>query len=622
MVLPLGPLSPRDLERLRQLSLRPRPAAWAAEEAKPTAASPEEARPRVAKPSTAPETAEPPADSSAEQLTAKPAAEPRPADTADVQHAARSLAEIKAAAKAGDPLTPEDQERIIHDVEEASEHFAAKAERGLPTIDITGRTTEDLAPAAWAALKRVNKPERVFVRGASMTSIDTDENGVPMVRDVMAPRLRLELGRCARWWRRVGKEMVQGDPPGSVVSNMLADPAQPLPPLRRLVSAPVLAPGGSIVSPGYHDSGIYYFNADRLDVPTVSPTPTDAEVARARGIILDDLLGDFPFVDDSARAHTLALMLLPFVRSLINGATPLHLIEKPSPGTGAGLLVTVATIPVLGRGAAIMTAGHDEDEWRKRLTSVLMGMPAVVLIDNLREPLDSAAVSAVLTATEWEDRILGQSKMVRVPVQCAWVATGNNPSLSNEIARRCISIRLDPKQDRPWMRTGFKHENLTEWALTNRGALVWALLTLVRRWISAGRPQGKKALGTFEVWARTLGGILDSVGVLGFLGNLAAFYERADTEGESWRGFVENWWDRFGREPVAAGDLMSTLWDASGQGPLELRGNTDRARLTYLGRALGKYAGRVFERWSVERDGGPRRGVQHWRLNLAREVPE
>ena len=32
-----------------------------------------------------------------------------------------------------------------------------------------------------------------------------------------------------------------------------------------------------------------------------------------------------------------------------------------------------------------------------------------------------------ITAPMWEDRVLGLTQMVRVPVRCVWVATGNNP---------------------------------------------------------------------------------------------------------------------------------------------------------------------------------------------------
>jgi hypothetical protein len=50
-------------------------------------------------------------------------------------------------------------------------------------------------------------------------------------------------------------------------------------------------------------------------------------------------------------------------------------------------------------------------------------------------------VAAALTAPYWEDRVLGKSEMVRFPIRCVWIATGNNPQFSNEIARRMVRIR-------------------------------------------------------------------------------------------------------------------------------------------------------------------------------------
>src|SRR5262249_52130600 len=116
----------------------------------------------------------------------------------------------------------------------------------------------------------------------------------------------------------------------------------------------------------------------------------------------------------------------------------LHLIDAPSPGTGKGLLADVMSVPATGRSATIMTEGQDDAEWRKRITAVLVGGPAFILIDNLRERLDSAALSAALTGSTWTDRILGYTRLATVPVRAVWVATGNNISLSNELARRSV----------------------------------------------------------------------------------------------------------------------------------------------------------------------------------------
>ena len=232
--------------------------------------------------------------------------------------------------------------------------------------------------------------------------------------------------------------------------------------------------------------------------------PTSLEVDRAKHFILDELLGDFLFVNDRECVHAVELLILPFVRALIDGPTPLHLIEKPTPGTGATLLTDVLIYPATGRPIAAMTEGRDEDEWRKRLTAKLRTGSAAVLIDNLKRPLVSASVAAAITSTVWEDRILGTSDMTRLPVRCAWIATGNNPTLSSEIARRTVRIRLNAKQDRPWLRDRFRHPDLRLWVSAHRHELVAAALTLVRAWIAAGKPDPTRS-PCASPWGRARG---------------------------------------------------------------------------------------------------------------------
>src|SRR5204863_8898716 len=122
-----------------------------------------------------------------------------------------------------------------------------------------------------------------------------------------------------------------------------------------------------------------YVPAPGFLLPEIPERPSHHDIVRARELILDELLVDFPFVSPSERAHAVALLLLPFVRDLIDGPTPLHLIEKPTPGTGAGLLVDVLTYPFLGRPIAAMTEAGDEAEWRKRITAKLIEGGPVVL---------------------------------------------------------------------------------------------------------------------------------------------------------------------------------------------------------------------------------------------------
>ena len=267
-----------------------------------------------------------------------------------------------------------------------------------------------------------------------------------------------------------------------------------------------------------------------------------------------------------------------------------------------------------------MVEGRDEDEWRKRLTAKLRDIPSMLLIDNLRRQLDASSVAAALTAPYWEDRVLGKSEMTRFPIRCVWIATGNNPQFSNEIARRMVRIRLDPHEDQPWLRKGFRHPNLLAWVWQNRPRLVAACLTLGQAWIAAGRPQHPETIGSFEGWAQVLGGILDVAGVPGFLGNLEDMYERADAEGSGWRVFIAQWWERFGTQPVGVADLF----ELAGQTDLPLARGDERAKRTSLGQALRRTRDRIFMvgelRLRVTAAGNLRR-AQQWQLALTESAP-
>ncbi len=300
---------------------------------------------------------------------------------------------------------------------------------------------------------------------------------------------------------------------------------------------------------------------------------------------------------------------------MIEGPTPLHMIEKPTPGTGATLMVDAIATILTGTSASVMTEGRDEDEWRKRLTAKLRQLPVLLLIDNLRQELDSAALAAALTAPAWEDRLLGASDMIRLPVRCAWVATANNPTVSHEIARHLVRIRLDARTDQPWRRDGFRHPDLMVWVRSNRARLVAACLTLCRAWIAAGRPRGPRSLGSFEGWSNTLGGILDVAGVAGFLANLDEVMEASDTEGNAWLGLVVTWWERFGTAEVSVSDLFghAHLVDP----PLPISAKDDGGKRVRLGLAIRKLRDRAF-RVSDQivhiRAASPVNGAQRWRL--------
>jgi len=503
---------------------------------------------------------------------------------------------------------------------DASSNDAPEAS-GLPAIDAGDQHLPSVTAAAWAALHAYNNPPTLFRYGGLPVRIEEDEHGAPSPKTLTETRLRHDMARAADWYKRDRKGNASPAlPPKHVIEDMLATPALPLPILNGILEAPAFAPDGTLHDvPGYHPAGrTYYHPSPGFQVPPVPCEPTAADIQRARGLIVDELLGDFPFTGDAERAHAVAVFLLPFVRGLIDGPTPLHLIEKPTPGTGASLLADVLSYPATGRPPAATTEGRDEDEWRKRLTAKLRTGAPIVLIDNLRRRLDSANVASALTSSVWEDRLLGTSDTTRLPVRCVWVATGNNPALSDEMTRRTIRIRLDARRDRPWLRTDFRHPNLRGWAAKHRGELVWAALTLAGAWLTAGRPVAPDApmLGMYDSWSRVMGGILATAGIGGFLGNLDEFYDASDTEGAERRAFLGAWWDAYRDTPVPAAQLFAIATAPESTLPLDAK--TEQGQRVQLGKILRELDGRVYPlddglTVRVERAGKHKHAVL-WRL--------
>ncbi|HEY2922903.1 MAG TPA: ATPase, partial [Candidatus Binatia bacterium] len=237
------------------------------------------------------------------------------------------------------------------------------------------------------------------------------------------------------------------------------------------------------------------------------------------------------------------------------------------------------------------------------------------LIDNVRRRLESSALSSALTSEIWNDRIMGKTEIAQIVVRAIWVATGNNPVLSNEIARRTVRIRLDSKVDRPWLRNGFRIPNLREYVSRERTKFVWSALLLIQDWIVKGRPEGdKKPLGSYESWSKVMGGILQNAGFDGFLGNVEELYEESDAEGKAWRWFVSEWWDRYASKEVGVGDLFGMVAPAEGDPiPLELGDKGELSKKIRLGKLLVSKRDQQFEGKRIVRSGTKDR-AQLWRL--------
>lgn len=478
----------------------------------------------------------------------------------------------------------------------------APAQSGQPSHQAPARkcigVSADLAAmrdAALGALLAANDPPRLFVAAEALA--DIMGNGVPKIRLLTKSGLLNHLVDVATWQNAAGKPTA---PPKDAADLILALPELPFPHLSAVVSAPVFGPDGRLYDqPGYAADLELLVRHD-LAIPDTEPT--SQAVQTARSLWLDELLVDFPFTDDASRAHALALGLLPFVRPMIDGATPMHLIDAALRGSGKGLLAAAVSIPALGRPAPSQSLDADESEVRKMLFASLIEGRSHLFFDNVTR-LDSNALALALTQDAFSDRVLGASATRTAPIRCVWAATANNVSLSEDIARRCAVIRLEPLVEEPEHRTGFRHGDLLEWAQSHRAELVWAALVLVRNWLDRGRPKSGAIKGSFQKWCDVVGGILAAADVPGFLENEGTLAGKL-ADREAWRLFFAEWWDTHGAKPVTIDDLQAlalpeALNPAVGvtpwQGLLDdvLAFKDLRSARRSLGSNLGQWAGRV-----------------------------
>ncbi len=407
-------------------------------------------------------------------------------------------------------------------------------------------------------LESANTPPKLFKFADKLSAVRRRDSGQIGIDEMDSTKLRHEVSRVCKWMKEGAKGTKEVAPPLEVCSDILVTPSDelPFPILDGLVGTPFFTKGGKLHStPGYDPgSRIYYQPLPEFRMPPVPEVPSADEVARAKALLLDDVLCDFPFDGAAEKANAVAMILLPFVRNMIDGSTPLHWIDKPTPGTGASKLVNCVSLLSVGTPAETQTEVSSDDEWRKKITTSLMTGAPIWFVDNINKRLDSGALATAVTTPRWRDRLLGGNSMVEVPVRCTFIIAGNNIAMSSELLRRCVRIRLDAKMENPEKRTDFKHANLEKWITDHRGELVWACLALVQHWIAKGMPVWSGApMGSFEEWSRTMGGILEAAGVVGFLANRAEVREKGDTDKVPVRLFLAAWYDTFREEPVSVG---------------------------------------------------------------------
>lgn len=504
---------------------------------------------------------------------------------------------------------------------------------GRPLIEVGDRQLRDIVDDAITVINKFNAENEstpaTYVNAARIVRVVRDENDVVGIAPYGKPGFKLLLSRLADFGHikvddETGEEKIIADfPPDDLVTGFLDMGEWPTcPSLDGIVNAPTFSRDGTLQTGGGYSPSTRLFNAGSVKLGDT--TPTDDNISKAKTLIADDLLGDFPFKDDASKAHATAYTLLPFVRQLIPGQTPVTLVDSPAAGTGKTKLLVSCAYPALGSEVGLMNECEKEEEWVKTLTSTFLSGASHLVIDNVNNGLSSGKLAAAITAGVWNERILGGNSKPNIRIRTIFAATGNNVGLTDEIARRCVMVNLDANVERPDKRTGFKH-NLPVWAKENRDELVTACITMINAWIAKGKPLfSGTPKGSFEEWAGVMGGILQVNGIPGFLMNEDALFDAAVSKTQAIKEFVLAWHDKFGGKPVPSSSLFK-LASYSDNNADNMTGEwknlladylgakAQQSRATKLGNLLAQHKNKVIAGFKLVED-RPANGYKQWAL--------
>ncbi len=356
-----------------------------------------------------------------------------------------------------------------------------------------------------------------------------------------------------------------------------------LPPLNGIATAPLLQDNGTIKSAEGYDSASGMWCENVPDVTALVPErPTRHDADSALQLIrntfktfcfadaetIDDAAAGVPVVDLSKppgrdESSFLVALLTAVCRPSLHLAPGVLLRAAPMSGAGAGkgLLARCICIIAFGREPHAVTAGATAEELEKRIAAELIGGSPSLLLDNLNNTaFKSNLLASAITERPARVRLLGRSQMVPLNASAFVILTGNGLTVSEDLARRFITVDLDPRVEDPEARP-FKTDIRSE-VTSRRRELLAALLTIWRWGRIATDIERGRSLGSFPQWCRWVRDPLLALGCHDPAERVSEAKER-DGRRQAIADLFVIWWERHGDQPTAVNDLHEDVKQAA-----------------------------------------------------------
>jgi putative DNA primase/helicase len=397
---------------------------------------------------------------------------------------------------------------------------------------------------------------QIYRRNGMLVDVVHNDAGKPIIRQTPLAHLRAVISSVVVFKKRTSDGNKLTKCPEEVVKAVMDRGQWPaIKPIDGVVCWPTIRRDGRVLAGFGYDPHSRLLCEAKYDVPHKKrKTHDDARLGLQS---LKDLVSDFPFVSPAHRSAWLAFLITMTCRHAIEGPVPLMLIDATSMGSGKTLLADLVWTIVAGERVARSVIPSTDEEWGKTLVSIAIGAQPLVLFDNLTRRLKSEALDAVLTGTSFGGRLLATNQDQRFSTPTVFCITANNAQTSSDLVRRSLHIRIAPDEERPELRSTFRYPDILAHALKHRHAYHDHALSLIRAYVSAGKPPvDLQAMGSFERWSDLVRSALVWAGEPDPVSTQEGLRESADGETEDLRAFLEAWNEEFGTRPQTTKDLL------------------------------------------------------------------
>jgi hypothetical protein len=466
----------------------------------------------------------------------------------------------------------------------------AEREPPEPPTDPRGRADRlvnnaDLPDTAANLASLLATLPHLFDRGGPARIARDRTRGCAVVETLTINGVVNEAHRIARPWqwarnRRTGKMERSDITLPERVAKLYLDnrDSWKLRPLDGITSAPLLHDDGTIrVAEGYDPETRLW--CERVPAVTVPAAPSREDAAAAL-LRLRRWFRTFPFADAERVAEAGAPVPVvnvtkppgadesAFLCGLMTAVcrpclwlAPALLIRAPEysgSGTGKGLLVRAICAIAFGTRPMAITAGGTAEELDKRITAALMEAGPTLFLDNVNgTALKSDVLASAITERPAAVHPLGRSATVELNATAFIAVTGNGLLLSEDLARRFVTVELDAGVEDPEARP-FPGDFLRD-TLAARETLLTDVLT-VWRWgrqmgeaLPAGRP-----LGSFTDWARWCRNPLVALGCRDPVLRVADA-KAHDPRRQRIAEIFTTWWEAHRDRPVTVAELADPV---------------------------------------------------------------